>query len=60
MPDLKSLPRELEQEPLQIFWSLLIVKPNHAVVSSVEELMVKLGQDTKLLQRGSKGFLEIW
>lgn len=38
-------------------WTTVV---HHAVVSSVEELMVKLGQDTKLLQRGSKGFLEIW
>lgn len=33
---------------------------HHAVISSTEVLMVKMGQDTKLLQRGSKGFLEIW
>jgi hypothetical protein len=33
---------------------------HHAVVDSTEELMTKLGQDTKLLNRGSKGFLEIW
>lgn len=33
---------------------------HHAVVDSTEELMTKLGQDTKFLNRGSKGFLEIW
>jgi hypothetical protein len=38
-------------------WATVV---HHAVVSSVAELMVKLGQDTKFLKRGSKGFLEIW
>lgn len=38
-------------------WAAVV---HHAVVSSVEELMVKLGQDTNLIQRASKGFLEIW
>jgi len=33
---------------------------HHAVIDSTEELMTKLGQDTSLLRRGSKGFLEIW
>lgn len=33
---------------------------HHAVVDSVEAAMLKLGQDTKLLQRSSKGFLEVW
>ena len=37
-------------------WTMVV---HHAVNSSVEELTVKLGEDTKLLQRGSKGFLEI-
>ncbi len=38
-------------------WTTVV---HHAVVSSVEELMTKLGQDTTRLNRGSKGFLEIW
>jgi hypothetical protein len=38
-------------------WATVV---HHAVLSSVEELMKKLNQDTALLQRGSKGFLEIW
>lgn len=38
-------------------WTTVV---HHAVVNSVEQLMVNLGLDTKLLQRGSKGFLEIW
>jgi len=38
-------------------WTTVV---HHTVVDSVEALMTKLGQDPKLLQRGSKGFLEIW
>ena len=38
-------------------WTTVV---HHAVLSSVEELMTKLGQDLSLLHRGSKGFLEIW
>lgn len=38
-------------------WTTVV---HHAVVGSVEELMTKLGQDTTRLNRGSKGFLEIW
>ena len=38
-------------------WTTVV---HHAVVGSVEALMTKLGQDPTLLQRGSKGFLEIW
>lgn len=38
-------------------WATVV---HHAVLDSVEALMSKLGQDTKHLQRGSKGFLEIW
>lgn len=33
---------------------------HHAVVDSVEALMKTLDKDPRLLQRGSKGFLEIW
>ena len=33
---------------------------HHAVVGSVEGLMRKLEQDPRLLQRDSKGILEIW
>ena len=38
-------------------WTTVV---HHAVVDSVEALMTKLGKDTKHIQRGSKGFLEIW
>lgn len=38
-------------------WATVV---HHAVVGAVEQTMVKLGKDTSLLQRGSKGFLEIW
>jgi hypothetical protein len=38
-------------------WATVV---HHAVLSSVEELMTKLGQDSSQLHRGSKGFLEIW
>ncbi len=38
-------------------WTTVV---HHAVLDSVEALMTKLGKDTKHLQRGSKGFLEIW
>lgn len=33
---------------------------HHAVIDSVEALMIKLNKDLKLIQRGSKGFLEVW
>jgi hypothetical protein len=33
---------------------------HHAVLDSVDEILTKLGQDPKLMQRGSKGMLEIW
>ncbi|MEZ5358871.1 MAG: hypothetical protein R3F48_08560 [Candidatus Zixiibacteriota bacterium] len=33
---------------------------HHAVVKSVEDLMNNIGSDPKLLQRGSKGIMEIW
>jgi hypothetical protein len=33
---------------------------HHAVLDSVNSLLTKLGQDPKLLQRKSKGMLEIW
>jgi hypothetical protein len=33
---------------------------HHIVLDSVQGLLTKLGQDTKLIQRGSKGSLEIW
>lgn len=33
---------------------------HHAVLDSVEKLLGKLGQDKSKLNRGSKGFLEIW
>lgn len=33
---------------------------HHAVLDAVEELMVELKQDPKLLNRGSKGLLDIW
>ena len=32
----------------------------NAVLDSVESLLEKLGQDPKLMQRGSKGMLGIW
>lgn len=38
-------------------WATVV---HHSVVSSVEEVMKTLGQDTNRLNRGSKGFLEIW
>ncbi|MGP8321755.1 MAG: hypothetical protein ACT6FE_05470 [Methanosarcinaceae archaeon] len=38
-------------------WATVV---HHAVLDSVEALMAKLGKDPSLLQRGSKGFLEIW
>ncbi len=38
-------------------WTTVV---HHAVVDSVEALMKNLGKDTTHLQRGSKGFLEIW
>jgi len=38
-------------------WTTVV---HHAVVDSVEGLMNKLGKNPNLLQRGSKGFLEIW
>ncbi|HWR82087.1 MAG TPA: hypothetical protein VN285_02160 [Candidatus Deferrimicrobium sp.] len=38
-------------------WTTVV---HHAVVGSAEELMTKLGRDTTRLNRGSKGFLEIW
>lgn len=33
---------------------------HHTVLDSVEALMTKLGKDPKLLNRDSRGFLEIW
>jgi hypothetical protein len=33
---------------------------HHAVLDSVDDILNKLGQDPKLMQRGSKGMLEIW
>lgn len=38
-------------------WSTVV---HHAVLDSVQALMTKLGKDPNLIQRGSKGFLEIW
>ena len=33
---------------------------HHAVLDSVEALMTELGKDPKLMNRGSRGILEIW
>jgi hypothetical protein len=38
-------------------WATVV---HHAVLDSVYALVKKLGQDPSLIQRGSKGFLEIW
>lgn len=38
-------------------WATVV---HHAVTESVEELLCKLGQDPKLMQKGTKGMLEIW
>ena len=55
--DYLSMPRNiLIHQDLQAWTSVV----HSAVVDRVEALMVKLGQDTSRLQRGSKGFLEIW
>jgi len=38
-------------------WATVV---HHAVLESVSDAIAKLGKDPSLLQRGSKGFLEIW
>jgi len=38
-------------------WATVV---HHAVIDSVDALITKLGKDPRLLQRESKGFLEIW
>lgn len=38
-------------------WSTVV---HHTVLDAVAALMTKLGKDPSLIQRGSKGFLEIW
>lgn len=46
----------LKQQDLRA-WATVV---HHAVIESVDELLDKLGQDKSKLNRGSKGFLEIW
>lgn len=38
-------------------WTTVV---HHCVLDSIESLMTELGKDPRLLQRQSKGFLEIW
>lgn len=46
----------LKQQDLRA-WGTVV---HHAVIESVDELLEKLGQDKSKLNRGSKGFLDIW
>jgi len=55
--DALSVPKNILVHQDLRAWTTVV---HHAVLDSVEALMTKLGKDPKLLQRGSKGFLEIW
>lgn len=55
--DALSVPKNILVHQDLSAWTTVV---HHAVLDSVEALMAKLGQDPRLLQRGSKGSLEIW
>ncbi len=62
MNTFKSLYLETEEYHMLIHQDLRawVTVIHHSVLDSVEVLMEKLVQDTRLIQRGSKGVLEIW
>jgi hypothetical protein len=55
--DALSAPRNILVHQDLRAWATVV---HHAVIGSTGELMQRLGQDAKRLDRGSKGILEIW
>jgi len=52
-----SVPKNILVEQDLRAWTTVV---HHSVLDSIEALMKKLGKDTKLLRRRSKGYLDIW
>ena len=55
--DALSVPKNILVHQDLRAWATVV---HHTVLDSVEALMTKLGKDPKLLNRGSRGILEIW
>ncbi|SYZ73723.1 hypothetical protein TRIP_C50004 [Candidatus Zixiibacteriota bacterium] len=55
--DALSVPKNILIHQDMRAWVTIV---HHIVIDALEELMTDLGKDPRLIQRGSKGFLEIW
>lgn len=55
--DALSLPKNILLHQDLRAWATVV---HHAVIYSIEALMKQMGKDPKLLNRGTKGMLEIW
>ncbi|SYZ71874.1 hypothetical protein TRIP_C10073 [Candidatus Zixiibacteriota bacterium] len=55
--DALSVPKNILVHQDMRAWVTIV---HHIVIDALEELMTVLGKDPRLIQRGSKGFLEIW
>ena len=55
--DAISAPKNILVEQDLKAWATVV---HHAVTDSVESLLTKLGQDPRLMHKGTKGMLEIW
>ena len=56
-PDALSAPKNILIHQDLRAWVTVV---HHVVIDSVEALMLKLNRNPNVIQRGSKGFLEIW